>query len=144
MGQLITYRDALYNATKYFSGARYYDNTYRIEWPHPDWPDSCAIPSSVVTSDDLLYKLNNWIEDNISETIIYEFVRKSYRVVMKDVESWKKWDYSKELDNSYYVFYFRKSASALAFKLKFGEYIREITDKSPNDNYDYDNYEIYR
>ncbi len=144
MGQLIGYDTVVKDAPKYFSGAYYSDGRYRIQWPHPNWLYVCSIHRSDIDTSDLLCKLNEWIEDNITETVIYNFIRKSYKVVRKDIESWKKWEYSRELDNSYYVFYFRKSSSALAFKIKFGEYIREITDKSPKDDYDYDEYEIYK
>lgn len=151
MGQLITHSTATGVGHIYFKDARYSGdaNRYLFQWPSPQYPTILSIHvshthSKYNGSNGLIVDIREWIEDNIQETIIMDVVNHTYKVVRKDVNSWDRWDRAIEVKNSWTRFHFRKDESALAFKLKFGEFISPVTEKSPTDDYDYEQYDIYR
>lgn len=135
MGQLKFYTavDAEWNFKDYyFNGDR-----YKFKWPNEAYPVMVSIHEKHLKDvDGLKVQINHWIEDNLSETVIYDILDNSYRVVHKDVESWKQWERSWDVSNNWYRFFFRKEESATIFKLKFSEYITPITEDSPFTGWD--------
>jgi hypothetical protein len=151
MGQLITYANAADSANIYFKDTRYshQGRKYVFEWPNVQYPTLLAIHYShshhrFGGSNGLIVDIREWIEDNIQESVILDSIDLSYKVVRKDVNSWERWDRSHDISNIWNRFHFRKDESALAFKLKFGKYISPVTTKSPDDDFNYDEYELYK
>lgn len=100
------------------------------EWPNLQYPHIVAMHQTDLTNK-LKVSINEWIEDTLTDTVIYDMHDKSYRTVDKKTDLWNQWDHSRFISNIWVNFYFRKEESLLAFALKFGEFIKPITGYSP-------------
>lgn len=123
MGTLI-YRENIIDPTWYFADVHFDEGRYVYEWPSKHYPFSEAINQSDL-SGDLKIEIRRWIEKNIAEEVIYDLIDKTY------YHSTGPADTGRLVSNYWYNFYFRDSESVLAFKLRFGNVIKKITDKHP-------------
>lgn len=62
------------------------------------------------------------------DTVIFDTVDKHYRVYYGDERSW---DRSYEQSNQWLAFYFSREDTFLMFKLRFSDYIKELTELNP-------------
>lgn len=132
MGRLINLSEINLDATWYFSDA-WLDSSarrHRYEWPSPDYP------VQVHMHQDELYQQNSrkmqirrWIEANVSGPVIMDVIENSYQ---KFYGKSYEWDKHYDVHNSWYRFHFEDSESALAFSLKFTDWIKTPTAWHPN------------
>lgn len=94
-----------------------------------------------IHSDDLLNhkerkrEIRRWIESKIDDVVIYKEIEKNYRVYYGED---RDWDHSHERLNLWCCFYFEDEESALMFKLRFSEYITNLTDLHPTAKDEYE------
>lgn len=108
------------SADFYITNAYWDSNRYKFQWPCNDYPFSAAIHYTEFREhQSLKIEIRKWIEHNLSETVIFDHVDKSY------------WDNNLKFQvYSYWIqFWFEDENSCLMFKLKFGEYCSEITER---------------
>lgn len=132
MGTLVTREDIRSRADWYFSDAYYAaeytvsrPEGYRYDWPSKDFPYRICIHDDDLSSP-IKVEIRRWIEQRISETVIYTYIDKSY---------WHYRDEEKDsranVRNIWCAFYFESEESAVAFKLRFLNIVKEITDRHP-------------
>ena len=137
MGKLVTLsefkvhdiRTSYINPTWYFEDARigYGTDNYTFEWPNKSYPCSVAIHDDDMQNS-IKIEIRRWIETNLQETVICNYIDKSYRYYYNNN---KEWDESYKVDNLWIVFYFEDKHSATMFSLRFSTLVKEITDKHP-------------
>lgn len=131
MGTLTTLDKLMPDANWYFEDA-YQTNShpkaYAYTWPNPAFPHQVAIHSDRIKQCTLLPSIRRWVERNLSETVIYSVIDKSYRIYWG--EDWD-WDHSRERHNAWFVFYFEDEHSAAMFKLAFADHVTEVADYHP-------------
>jgi hypothetical protein len=120
----------------YFDDAYYSADgrgTYRFDWPSKNFPHMVSIHEDIMIEVGNKPKIRRWVEQQITETVIYDVVDKSYRIYYtKDLD----WDRSHRVTNNWYRLWFENEESALAFKLKFGNIVSPITDTHPTRHYE--------
>lgn len=79
--------------------------------------------------------IRKWIDRNDIGTVIYEYIRKSYRVWWSTDPKKRDWNYTSEISNCWEVFHFEDSEVALAFSLRFNDLVRPITEDHPTKHY---------
>lgn len=80
-------------------------------------------------------EVRKWIEINAEGTVIVDVIDKSYRVYFGKE---RDWDHSYERPNRWSGFYFESAESALLFRIRFSDYIKEITDLHPTQGDEYE------
>ena len=138
MGSLVTLESLCPDPSWYFTDARYSSESRR--WVYK-WPNDCF--SHVVGIHDEDFQSNperkteirKWIEINVEGTVILNEISKNYRVFYGKERDWY---HSYERTNKWYAFYFESEESALMFRLRFSEYIKEITDLHPTRGDEYE------
>lgn len=144
MGKLITLDHLVPDPTWYFPDAYYTWESRRwiYKWPSEVFPHMISIHS-----DDLEQhkarkgEIRRWIEANADGTVIYKEIDKKYRIYYGEQ---RDWDHSYEQPNTWCCFYFEDEESALMFKLRFSEYIKELTDLHPTRNDEYEKTSYYQ
>ena len=138
MGKLIFKEDADKNANWYFPDAFYsayggVNSSWRYEWPNAAYPNHVAIHEDEINDNKVA--IRRWIERNDVGTVIYEYIRKSYRVWYSIDPAKRDWDHTSEISNCWNLFHFEDSESALAFSLRFSDLVRPITEDHPTRHY---------
>lgn len=110
-------------------------------WPSKSLPYSCAIHRDDFKRH-LKPAIRVWVEKNIYSAVIYEEISKNYRYYYDSED--RSWDRSYEISNVWVVFYFTDADDALMFKLKFSDYVREITELHPKEDHDYEKTSYYK
>lgn len=116
------FKDAYYNP--YSTG-----QTYDFKWPSDDFPHFVAIHA-----DDLdLHRadIRKWIEQSTDSTVIFSTVDRSYRVYWSSDIKKRNWEHTSEIRNVWALFYFDDTETALSFKLRFSNLVREVSDDHP-------------
>ena len=131
MGKLLFKEDANKNADWYFKDAYYSSGGgnsayWHYKWPSPEFPNQVAIHAEEMLDNKI--SIRKWIDCTDVGTVIYEYIRKSYRVWWGTSRDWDK---TSEISNYWEVFHFEDGESALAFSLRFGDLIRPITEDHP-------------
>ncbi len=136
MGKLLSINeiisDGAVSAPWYFDDA-YYDNytgqnTYRFDWPSKNFPFMQSIHGDDLAAQGVRPQIRKWIENILTETVIYDEVDKNYRIYFTKERDWHK---SSLITNRWAVFYFETEESSLAFKLRFCDIVKPITDTHP-------------
>jgi len=131
MGRLIILNEIDLDATWYFSDA-WLDSSsrrYRFDWPSPDYPvQVCMQQDEIYRKNSRKIEIRRWIENNITGPVIMDTIDKSYK---KYYGKSYEWDKHYDVNNVWYRFHFEDSESALAFSLKFNDWIRVPTDWHP-------------
>jgi hypothetical protein len=131
MSNLLSINEINDNSPWYFEDARWTDanaqGRWRYDWPSPQYPYVLGIKK-----DDLhaitQIQIRKWVE-TLLETVIYDQVDRSYRRYYgKDKTDW---ELSAMVYRHWLRFHFSNEEDALAFKLKFGEYITDVPE-DPN------------
>jgi len=141
MGRLINLNNLDLDARWYFSDAHFSSDRRGViyKWPSPDYPHVVGIHHKDIDSyTDRKIAIREWIEENLSETVIHAIDDKSFRYFWAGKSGFDSWDRSYEVDNRWYAFYFKHEESALAFKLVFSEWVKPITEMHPNGEYEYE------
>jgi hypothetical protein len=125
MGTLIGLHEI--NANGAAAASWYFDDAYYSS-------DGCG----TIHEDDIVEqgsrsKIRRWVEQQITETVIYDVLNKSYRIFHTKEQDW---DRSHNVTNRWYRLWFENEESALAFKLKFGNIIKPIVDTHPTRHYE--------
>ena len=144
MGRLLTLEDLDADPSWYFSDAHYSIDArrYVYKWPSPDFPHQVSIHSDDLSKyKDRKIKIRQWIERQLSDTVIFSIVDKNYRIYYG--EKWD-WDHSYERRNNWYVFYFEDEHSAMTFRLAFSELVKEMTDLHPDGGDEYEKTSYYK
>lgn len=144
MGRLISLENLNPDPTWYFSDARYTWEGRRwvYQWPSPDFPYTVAIhEDDLKHHKDRKIAIRQWIEANLHCTVIFNELKKDYRVYYSEDRSW---EHGYERTNTWIVFYFEKEEDALIFKLAFSEYVREVTDLHPTKDDKYEETSYYQ
>lgn len=144
MGRLVSLSDLDLTPGWYFTDTWYSSEgrRYVYKWPSPDFPYHVSIHSDTINlCNDRRIKIRQWIERNLSETVIFSIVEKSYRVYFGEDRSW---DSSYERKNDWYVFYFEDEHSAMMFRLAFSEYVKDISDLHPDKEDEYEKTSYYK
>jgi len=131
MGTLVTREDIQSRANWYFSDAYWCNDSrgfYRYDWPSKNFPYCISIHDDDLTSINKV-EIRRWIEQRILETVIYTITDKSYRHYWEE-----KTDHYSEVKNKWCSFYFESEESTVAFKLRFLDIVKEITDEHPTWN----------
>lgn len=125
MGRLVTLTNIETTANWYFDDA-YYSGTgsggFKFKWPNDNFPHQICIHE-----DDLHRRrptIRRWIENTISDTVIFDSIDKSYtKYYGKSYE----WDKSYNVCNTWHRFSFENEHSASMFALAFSEWIKTLT-----------------
>jgi len=110
----------------YFESA-YYDwqsRMWRYKLPDPQFPVMLSIHRDDMVESRLKIKIRKWIESNCAGDVIYLETDKSYWHKTSKYDGY-------QMSNHWYNFHFEDEVSATAFKLKFSEYVQEMTDEHP-------------
>jgi len=138
MGRLITdiaeteitwlFKDAYYSSSA---------NRYLYKWPNPSFPYMVTIPSDRINdTSGLRIDIRRWIERHITDTVIMKQVDKSYRFYYgTDKDHWRYSEQYYTMSNWWYTFSFEDEHSALAFKLRFSDLVKDMTDYHPDHPY---------
>lgn len=131
MGKLIDKSLLFPSPAWYFEDAYldHYNDHWRFAWPNPSFPYSVAIHSDKFNNK-IAIEIRRWIEENVPNTVIHEILDKSYR---RYYGPDRDWDHSYEQSNRWRVLHFEDEHSVTVFRLKFSEYIQEVTDRHPTD-----------
>jgi len=137
MGKLL-FKDDIKHADWYFKDAYYKSHggglsEWSYKWPNPEFPNQAAIHADEMLDNRL--SIRKWIDRNDVGTVIYEYIRKSYRVWWSSDPKKRDWEYTKEISNCWIVFHFEDSEAALAFTLQFSNLVRPITEDHPTDHF---------
>ncbi len=136
MGKLI-FKVDINHANWYFKDAFYSSNggsyQWSYKWPNPEFPNHAAIHADEMLDNKIV--IRKWIERNDVGTVIYEYVRKDYRVWWSNDPKKRDWEHTTEISNCWNVFHFEDSEAALAFGLQFSNLVRPITDDHPTKHY---------
>ena len=119
------------NPRWYFEDAWFdYTNngSYKYSWPNPSFPFHASIHYDDLEDNKIKIEIRKWIELNIQDTVILDYIDKSYRKYYGESHDWHS---SYEVSNKWMVFYFEDEHSALAFRLRFSNLITEVTNKHP-------------
>ena len=136
MGKVLSLDHASDTADWYFSDAYYssrggLDHRWQFPWPNSEFPEQVAIHSEDINK----IAIRKWIERNDVGTVIHEYVRKSYRVWWSEDPKKRDWDHTSEIVNNWYCFYFEDSESALAFRLRFSDLVKPMTEDHPTKHF---------
>lgn len=128
MGTLVTRTEIQPKASWYFSDAYFSSDArdYRYDWPSKNFPYCISIHDDDLTSPSKV-EIRRWIETRIIETVIYNSEVKSYRHYWDEKNS----DHYSDVRNIWWSFHFESEESAVAFKLRFLDIVKEITDRHP-------------
>lgn len=107
--------EAWYNTTS---------RTYVYNLPNSSFPSSVAIHYEKLDGHTKV-AIRRFIEESVVGCVIRSYVDKSY---WKDTDSYNG---GYQISNMWHIFYFENEESATAFKLRFGEYISEVTNEHP-------------
>jgi hypothetical protein len=131
MGKLVDKNSLGLAPSWYFEDAYldHYNDHWRYAWPNPSFPYSTGIHSDRFKNK-IGIEIRKWVEESVPGTVIHEYMNKSYRRYYSKDHSW---EHSYEQSNWWRVFYFEDEHSATVFRLKFAEYIQDVTDKHPTD-----------
>jgi hypothetical protein len=144
MGRLIALKDLDLTPHWYFSDTWFSVDGRRhvYSWPSPDFPHQVAIHTdSLDNYNGTKIKIRQWIERNLSETVILSEVEKNYRVYYDEERTW---EHSHERRNNWYVFHFEDEHSATMFRLAFSDLVKEITDLHPDNKDEYEKTSYYK
>lgn len=136
MGKLLSREDAAEHADWHFSDA-YYSSSggtsarWQYPWPNKEFPNHVAIHNDEIN----LISIRKWIERNDVGTVVYEYIRKTYRVWYSTDPKKRDWDNTSEISNNWYSFWFEDSEAALAFNLNFVDVVRPLTEDHPTKHY---------
>jgi hypothetical protein len=131
MGSLVERDELAKKARWYFEDAHYDSNReiYRYKWPSPDFPHHVHIFDDRYGSMPAPFvKIRKWVEDTITETVIYDVVDLSYR---RYTDHQKTWERSFDVTNKWHRFSFSTAESALMFSLAFSDWVRPISKHNP-------------
>lgn len=129
MGKLAHLHEIKEEAHWYFDDTYYSNGRYVFVWPSSNYSYSAAIHADdLIGKNYILIAIRRWIEINLTETVITDIVNKSYTMY---VDEQKSWDTSYEISNQWRVFYFEEEMTASAFRLRFSEYIKKMTNEHP-------------
>lgn len=120
----------------YFEDAYYSADgrgTYRFTWPSPQFPFMVSVHEDDMITPTIRPQVRRWVEQQITETVIYDVFDKSYRIFYTKEHDWNR---SHSVSNKWYRLWFENEESALAFKLKFGDIVQTITDTHPTRHYE--------
>ena len=138
MGRLIRLGDIV-DPSWYFDDA-WYDPTnggqHKYAWPNPSFPYRICIPFKCIEDNKVKIEIRRWIELHIQDTVIIDYVNKSYRVYYGNQivsDPYDFWDASYDRSNNWVIFYFEDQHSATAFRLRFSDLVKEIFDRFPED-----------
>lgn len=131
MGRLISIDDARKIPEWYFSDTYYShgggNSRWMFSWPSKDFPHLNTIHQEHLTQEHRP-RLRRWIDNNITDTVIYDTVDHSYRIFYGGEGNW---EHSYEVRNLWYRFFFEDANTALTFKLAFSDLIKDITPHHP-------------
>jgi hypothetical protein len=109
-------------AEYYFNDARWNGNGYSFEWPSKNFPYMAAIHHDAFNDNPgLRLFIRKWADSCMNETII---------IHTKDM-TYFDYTYKCQIPNYWTTFSFDREESLLVFKLKFSDYVSEITNKHP-------------
>jgi hypothetical protein len=126
MSNLLSINEINDKSSWYFEDARWSDanaqGRWKYDWPNPQYPYVLGIKKDDLKSITRI-QIRKWVE-TLLEAVIYDQVDRSYRRLYgKD---------SSTMVYQYWVrFHFSNEEDALAFKLKFGEFITDVPE-DPN------------
>lgn len=132
MGKLLSISEVAPNATWYFDDAyiTYSNGRNKYKWPNPSYSHPVCIHfDELYHNNKLKIEIRKFVEDNLTETVIYDTVEMDYYKFFSDDHSWdRKWDIS----NSWFRFNFESKDSAIIFVLKFSEFVKPMTAWHPD------------
>lgn len=137
MGKLI-FKEDIKAADWYFRDAYYSSNggseaRWVYKWPNPEFPIQAAIHADEMLDNRIA--IRKWIDRNDVGTVIYEYIRKTYRVWYSTDPKKRDWDHTSEISNCWNVFHFEDSEATLAFTLQFSHLVRVVTEDHPTNHH---------
>lgn len=130
MGKLVL-RSALDLGENWYFSDAWFDTSgrrWRYEWPSADFPHMVTMTADALDRTELSPKIRRWIENTITDTVIFDIQDLSYR---KYYGEKYQWDKSYEVSNRWARFHFENEHTAMMFRLAFSEHVQEITNHSP-------------
>lgn len=129
MGQLKYIADLDLDLDWYFEDAyRLYDK-WNIEFPNKQYLYSQAIHFDTFRDTvGLKIWIREWIENSIDDLVFMTIDDKTY---FRYYNEERRWDGRYQVSNRWRLFHFSSEESSLMFKLRFGEYIKEVTTIHP-------------
>ena len=113
MGKLITFAEAKPKSLWYFEDASY----STVPWPSISFPYHVFIHADNINNHPKTrIKIRRFIENNLTDTVIYDVIEKDYYKFFTEDHSWdRKWD----VKNSWVRFHFEEEQSMLVFAIAF-------------------------
>jgi hypothetical protein len=131
MSNLLSINEINDNSAWYFEDARWSNTSaqgrWKYDWPSPQYPYVLGIKKDDLQSVTQI-QIRKWVE-TLLETVIYDQVDRSYRRYYGKDET--DWEHSTVVYQYWLRFHFSNEEDALAFKLKFGEFITDVPE-GPN------------
>ena len=129
MGRLTTIDKLELPLNWHFEDAYYNNGKWHISFPNSNYLYRLAIHNDTLRENNALrIEIRKWIERNIDDLVIIEHIDKTYFQYYSETRA-RNGGY--QISNNWSGFYFEKEESAIMFKLKFGEFITEVTEKHP-------------
>jgi hypothetical protein len=93
---------------------------YVYKWPSPDFPYYHHIHLDHLDNEKRI-KIRRWIENNISDLVIYDHLDLGYR---RHYGESRDWDSGYDVNNRWLRFFFEDENSSLMFKVAFSDLIK--------------------
>jgi hypothetical protein len=122
MSNLLSINEINDKSSWYFEDARWSQSGVKYDWPSPQYPYVLGIKKDDMQPITRI-QIRKWVE-TLLEAVIYDQVDRSYRRYYgKDKTDW---EHSTMVYQHWVRFHFSNEQDALAFKLKFGEFITDV------------------
>ena len=132
MGRLISIDKVRPDAQWYFDDAYFNSGghgSYMFEWPNKTFPHQLSIHKNDIDNLNMKPKIRRWIENTISDTVIFDYLNMDYKKYYGKSYEWDKYFI---IYNSWYRFHFENVHSASMFALTFSEVIKPLTKWHPD------------
>jgi len=132
MGRLINRSQLDLNADWYFGDA-YFSRSGGMDYWVYEWPNPSFLHCHHIHCDHLdnskRIRIRKWIENNISDIVIYDTLEMDYR---RHYGKSRDWNSGHDVRNSWLRFFFEDENTSLMFKVAFSDLIREPTKHHPD------------
>lgn len=132
MGRLLSRAQLDLNADWYFRDAYWSRNggneAYMYQWPSNDFPHCHHMHYNHLDNEKRI-RIRKWIENTISDTVIYDYLELNYR---RHYGERRDWDSGHDVSNKWMRFFFEDANTSLMFKMSFADLIREPTKYHPD------------
>jgi hypothetical protein len=132
MGRLVTLNTLGLDATWFFDDAYWVSSgpgSYKFDWPSKNFPHQFCMHKDNFQHIKRKSEIRKWIENTISDTVIFDSVDMDYKKFYGKSYEWEK---KYDIRNTWYRFSFENEHSASMFRLAFSDWIQPMSKWHPD------------